>query len=103
MLAVSEKAVWRMATNGGIGKAQTSGAAGADDPYRAGSQAQGGGMAPLELGTTARSGTADGLLGALIEIVGVEGSALSGALAAWQREQDRLANRAWRRPGGMAR
>jgi hypothetical protein len=92
-----------MATIGAIGKAQTSGAAGTDDQYRAGSQARGGGMAPLELGATTGRGTADGLLGALIEIVGGEGSALSGALAAWQREQDRLANRAWRRPGGMAR
>ena len=62
-------------------------------------------MAPLELmaDDVGASGRADALLGALIEIVGGEGGALSGALAAWQREQDRLANRAWRRPGGMAR
>ena len=86
-----------------IGKAQTSGAAGADDPYRAGRQARGGGMAPLELVAGGASGAADGLLGALIELVGVEGGARAGALAAWQREQDRLANRAWRRPGGMTR
>jgi hypothetical protein len=46
---------------------------------------------------------ASGLLGPLIEIMGAEGDSLQGALAAWQREQDRLANRAWRRPGGMAR
>ena len=60
-------------------------------------------MAPLELVAGGASGAADGLLGALIELVGVEGGALAGALAAWQREQDRLANRAWRRPGGMTR
>ena len=55
-------------------------------------------MAPLELmaDDVGASGRADALLGALIEIVGGEGGALSGALAAWQREQDRLANRAWR-------
>lgn len=46
---------------------------------------------------------ASGLLGVLLEIAGEEGRSLHWALAAWQREQDRLANRAWRRPGGMAR
>lgn len=89
-----------------IGKARTSGAAGADDPYGAGTQAQGGGMAPLELVAGEARGAktaADGLLGALIELVGAEDGSLAGALTAWQREQDRLANRAWRRPGGMAR
>lgn len=46
---------------------------------------------------------ASGISDLLIEIAGAEGDALLGALATWQREQDRLANRAWRRPGGMAR
>lgn len=86
-----------------IGTAQTSGAAGADDPYGVSRQAQEGKMEPLELVAGKTSGAADGLLGALLEIVGAEGGSLAGALAAWQREQDRLANRAWRRPGGMAR
>jgi len=63
-------------------------------------QAQGSALSALETGTV---GKADGLLGSLIEIMGAEGDSLHGALAAWQREQDRLANRAWRRPGGMAR
>ena len=63
-------------------------------------QAQGSALPPLETGT---GGTTSGLLGPLIEIMGAEGESLHGALAAWQREQDRLANRAWRRPGGMAR
>lgn len=76
------------------------------DPYQAARQGHGGAMPPLELGASNgmdSHGAASGLLGALIEIVGVEGSPLHGALAAWQREQDRLANRAWRRPGGMVR
>ena len=79
------------------------GAAGADDPYQAGGRARGSGMAPLELMAGGEQDAGDGLLGALIELVGAEGGALTAALAAWQREQDRLANRAWRRPGGMAR
>jgi hypothetical protein len=44
-----------------------------------------------------------GLLDALLELVGAEHLTLGHTLAAWQREQDRLANRAWRRPGGLAR
>jgi hypothetical protein len=28
---------------------------------------------------------------------------LQQALTLWQREQDRILNRAWRRPGGLAR
>lgn len=57
--------------------------------------------APGGLGTTAT-----GLGGVILELVG-EGSISPGsvgsALEAWQREQDRISNRAWRRPGGMAR
>ena len=63
-------------------------------------QAQGSALPPLEAGT---GEAASGLLGPLIEIMRDEGDSLQGALAAWQREQNRLANRAWRRPGGMAR
>jgi hypothetical protein len=44
-----------------------------------------------------------GLGGALLELVGAERLTLGHALSAWQREQDRLANRAWRRPGGLVR
>jgi hypothetical protein len=44
-----------------------------------------------------------GLFDALLELVGAEHLTLGHTLAAWQREQDRLANRAWRRPGGLAR
>ncbi|HEU5348110.1 MAG TPA: hypothetical protein VFU63_05815 [Ktedonobacterales bacterium] len=75
------------------------------DPYRATGQTPGGALPLLELGAVRGrdSSGAGGLLGALIEIIGVEGSSLYGVLTAWQREQDRLTNRAWRRPGGMAR
>ncbi|HEX5441856.1 MAG TPA: hypothetical protein VFW76_13290 [Ktedonobacterales bacterium] len=96
-----------MATNDTIGGARMPAGRGADDPYGMGRQARGGGLPALELmaGSAGRDGsqTADGLLGALLEIVGAEGDSLAGALAAWQREQDRVANRAWRRPGGLAR
>ena len=63
-------------------------------------QAQGSALPALDTGS---GGSTSGLLGSLVEIMGAEGDSLQGALAAWQREQDRLANRAWRRPGGMAR
>ncbi len=58
-------------------------------------------MPALELAVETNADT--GLLGALLELVGTEHLTLGHALAAWQREQDRLANRAWRRPGGLAR
>lgn len=45
------------------------------------------------------SGT--GLLDTLLELGGA--LTLRDALAAWQHEQDRLLNRSWRRPGGLAR
>jgi hypothetical protein len=59
------------------------------------------GTPALEL--AAESGGATGLLGALLELVGTEHLTLEHTLAAGQREQDRLANRTWRRPGGLAR
>jgi hypothetical protein len=40
-------------------------------------------------------------LNSLLELVG--SGELQRALADFQREQDRHANRAWRRPGGLAR
>lgn len=54
-------------------------------------QAQGGAMPPHSS------------LQSSLRLVSDDESALQAVLAAWQREQDRLANRAWRRPGGMAR
>jgi hypothetical protein len=44
-----------------------------------------------------------GLLDVVLDLAGAEGGSVRGMLAAWQREQDRLANRAWRRPGGLVR
>lgn len=44
-----------------------------------------------------------GLAAVLIELAGAEHGDLRAALTVWQREQDRLMNRAWRRPGGLAR
>ena len=39
----------------------------------------------------------------LLDVVGAEHFTLRETLSGWQREQDRLINRAWRRPGGLAR
>ena len=47
--------------------------------------------------------TEEGLGGALLDLVGEGTLTVAHALAAWTHEQDRLANRAWRRPGGMVR
>lgn len=44
-----------------------------------------------------------GLVPVLIELAGAQHADLRAALSVWQREQDRLVNRAWRRPGGLAR
>lgn len=46
---------------------------------------------------------AAGLGGVLLELVGEAGLRTGQVLEAWQREQDRLTNRAWRRPGGLVR
>ena len=83
-------------------KAQTTSTASSSDPYHASGLARAGATPLLEL-NAGGSGTASGLLGSLLAIAGAEGGSLQGSLAAWQREQDRLANRAWRRPGGMVR
>lgn len=50
-----------------------------------------------------RAGGDLSLAAVLIELAGVEHGDLRAALGVWQREQDRLMNRAWRRPGGLAR
>jgi hypothetical protein len=66
-------------------------------------QAQGSALPPMATTTREPRATADGPLPSLFEMAGGDGGSLREALAAWQREQDRLANRAWRRPGGMVR
>lgn len=47
------------------------------------------------------SASGAGLLDALLRSGDI--LTLRDALTAWQREQDRLLNRSWRRPGGLAR
>lgn len=44
-----------------------------------------------------------GMTGVLLDLVGEGVIGLGHALTAWQREQERVANRAWRRPGGLQR
>lgn len=44
-----------------------------------------------------------GLSSVILNLVGENPASLASGLVAWQREQDRITNRAWRRPGGMAR
>ena len=64
-----------------------------------GPHAVAGGSVALDLTAPASAGLADTIL----EIVGAEHATLRASLAAWQREQDRVLNRSWRRPGGHAR
>ncbi|MBF6592159.1 MAG: hypothetical protein IVW57_16740 [Ktedonobacterales bacterium] len=72
---------------------------GAAAPWRAGAHAASGPTPALELTAPTGAGPSD----VILELVGAESGALRTALSAWQREQDRQANRAWRRPGGLAR
>jgi hypothetical protein len=44
-----------------------------------------------------------GISGVLLDLVGEGHIGLGHALSAWQREQERVVNRTWRRPGGLAR
>ncbi len=44
-----------------------------------------------------------GVFDLVLAVVGAEHLTLRQSLALWQREQDRAQNRAWRRPGGLAR
>lgn len=44
-----------------------------------------------------------GMLDVLLDLAGAERLSLTSALAFWQREQDRILNRSWRRPGDFAR
>jgi hypothetical protein len=80
---------------------------GAGDPGMTAStgavSASGGPRQALEVEAAAVGASVDaGLLGAVWHLAG-PGDLSGAALSVWQREQDRLANRAWRRPGGLAR
>jgi hypothetical protein len=75
-----------------------------DDKVNAATGVGGGAPQPaLEVEATALGARVDsGLLDAVMQLAGA--GALGGtALVTWQREQDRIANRAWRRPGGLRR
>lgn len=50
-----------------------------------------------------RAPLSTGLGDVLLELVGEGTITLGAALGAWQRDQERVTNRAWRRPGGLAR
>lgn len=53
--------------------------------------------------TTPLEFAATGLSDVLLELLGEGTVTLRSALVAWQREQDRVLNRTWRRPGGLVR
>jgi len=58
-----------------------------------------GGSHALDLSTSGGVG----LLDVLLELAGAEQLSLHQTFTVWQREQDRILNRTWRRPGGLAR
>jgi hypothetical protein len=80
----------------GVGE---TGARGGGVPVRA--HASGSGEAIRQL--VGHAGAIGGLSGAILELVGEGVIGVDQMLAAAQREQDRVTNRAWRRPGGLAR
>lgn len=57
----------------------------------------------LDLSGGSGSSAAAGLGGFILDLAGEGKLGLSHAFSAWQREQDRIVNRAWRRPGGLQR
>lgn len=72
---------------------------------------RGGGLPASELHAVADAARAvnlaapasGGLADVILDIAGAEHASLHATLAAWQREQDRVLNRTWRRPGGLVR
>ncbi|WIG57541.1 MAG: hypothetical protein OJF49_000285 [Ktedonobacterales bacterium] len=77
------------------------GSAGKAQPVESAGLSAAGGLVALDL--LASSGAGGGLSSVMLNLVGDGAVQLSAGLAAWQREQDRVANRAWRRPGGLQR
>ena len=71
----------------------------AREPYPTASQSTGGAIPLRELDALAEVG----LTPLLAELVNHGSVSLSTTLSAWQREQDRVTNRTWRRPGGLYR
>ncbi|HET9111072.1 MAG TPA: hypothetical protein VFN78_09630 [Ktedonobacterales bacterium] len=87
---------------GSVGNAASAGAGGSLPFAGAGSTAGASPRPLLEL-SGLNTASAEGLGGALLDLVGEGKLTVAHALAAWTHEQDRLANRAWRRPGGLQR
>lgn len=98
------KAFSEQAGAGSIGSTSGSGGSTAAQPFGGvGSTAGASARAVEELTGLAPHATLDGLEGALLDLVGEGRLSAAHALAAWTHEQDRLANQAWRRPGGLQR
>lgn len=86
------------------GASSAGGGAGAGAlPFASAPTTAGAPRALLELSGLDAPSSAEGLMGAILDLVGEGTLTAAHALAAWTHEQDRLANRAWRRPGGLAR
>ena len=88
---------------GSIGNAGSSGAGGGSLPFAGVGSTAGASPRPLLELSGMDTASAEGLGGALLDLVGEGKLTVAHALAAWTHEQDRLANRAWRRPGGLQR
>lgn len=71
----------------------------ATQPYPTASQSTGGAIPLRELDALSEVG----LTPLLAELVNHGTVSLATTLSAWQREQDRITNRTWRRPGGLYR
>ena len=71
----------------------------ATQPYPTASQATGGAQPLRDLDALGEVG----LTPLLAELVNHGSVSLATTLTAWQREQDRITNRTWRRPGGLYR
>jgi hypothetical protein len=69
----------------------------AGDPWKSAHGVSGGEMPAIELVADRAIG------GVLLELAGEGKIGLATALAAWQRDQERITNRVWRRPGGLQR
>ncbi len=69
----------------------------ATQAYPTASQATGGALPVRELDPLSQVG----LSGILIDLINHGSVSVSHSFQAWQREQDRLTNRTWRRPGGL--
>lgn len=63
----------------------------------------GGGAPSAIMELVASESSAAGLSAVVLELAGEGKVSMAAALSAWQHEQERVSNRTWRRPGGLAR